>query len=197
MADDQSMGRDDESSWGRQLLVGFGVLVGVSLLVGAVVGALALGAADVVGLGPSSNSASYRPSLWMPSGVPTTRPEVYPPAKRLGTSSSAPQLQPVPSDTATPTPTKPPKQLALQGYPNRVSPGQRIDLTGVYEGAEGAVLQVQRFEGGAWTDFPVTTTVSGGVFSTYVTTSRPGLTRFRVVDTGNGKHSNAVRITVG
>jgi hypothetical protein len=77
-----------------------------------------------------------------------------------------------------------------------VSPGERIDLTGVYQNGEGAVLQVQRYEGG-WTDFPVTTTVSGGIFSTYLTTSRSGVLRFRVFDRATDRHSNQVQVTVG
>lgn len=189
------MGRDDEST-GRQLLAGLAALAGVSLLVGAVVAAVALGALNLVGLGSASSVATQRPSLYMPSTVPTTQPEVYPPAKRL---ASAP-AQPAPTSSA-PSPSKthkpkPNKAITLQGFPNKVSPGQRIDLTGVYQGAEGTALQVQRFEGG-WTDFPVSTTVSGGIFSTYVTTSRSGVQRFRVIDHATGRHSNEVRVTVG
>ena len=62
----------------------------------------------------------------------------------------------------------------------------RIDLTGTYPTGEGAVLQVQRATGpgdDSWVDFPVTVTVSGGQFSTYVQTGRTGPNRFRVIDT--------------
>ena len=54
----------------------------------------------------------------------------------------------------------------------------RIDLTGTYPTGEGAVLQVQRATGpgDSWVDFPVTVTVSGGQFSTYVQTGRPAPT---------------------
>ena len=51
---------------------------------------------------------------------------------------------------------------------------EQIDLTGVYPGGEGAILQVQRFEGGKWEDFPVTASVSNETFSTYVQTSQTG-----------------------
>ena len=78
-----------------------------------------------------------------------------------------------------------------------VSPMQQIDLTGTYQGGEGAVLQVQRFENGAWVDFPVTASVSGGTFGTYLLTGRTGENRFRVVDTDSEAISNEVTVTVG
>ena len=46
-------------------------------------------------------------------------------------------------------------------------------------------------------DFPVSTSVSGGVFKTYVYSGREGANRFRVVDTGTDRASNAVRVTIG
>ena len=62
--------------------------------------------------------------------------------------------------------------MTLQVMPVRASAGERVDLSGVYPRGEGATLQVQRFEGG-WTDFPVTASVSGGTFRTYIYTSGP------------------------
>jgi hypothetical protein len=56
-------------------------------------------------------------------------------------------------------------------------------------------LQVQRFEGG-WTDFPSSTSVSGGTFTTYVMTGQSGMNKFRVVDPATGKKSNAVTVHV-
>ena len=78
-----------------------------------------------------------------------------------------------------------------------VSPMQQIDLTGTYQAGEGAILQVQRLEDGSWSDFPVTASVSGGTFGTYVQTSRPGPNQFRVVDTDTQAVSNEVTVTVG
>ena len=74
---------------------------------------------------------------------------------------------------------------------------QQIDLTGSYPSGEGAILQMQRLENGDWTDFPVTMSVSGGTFATYVLTSRPGENKFRVIDTDTQKTSNEVVVTVG
>ena len=73
---------------------------------------------------------------------------------------------------------------------------ERINLTGVYQGGEGARLQVQRFENG-WVDFPVSTSVSGGSFTTYIYTGRSGPNRFRVIDKEADKASNPVRVSVG
>ena len=75
----------------------------------------------------------------------------------------------------------------------------RIDLTGSYPTGEGAVLQVQRATGPGddWVDFPVTVTVSGGQFSTYVQTGKAGPNRFRVIDTDTDLASNEVTVTIG
>jgi hypothetical protein len=181
---------DDETPWTRQLLVGLGALVAVALVIGAVVSAVALGAARVSGLGESKATATRPPSLFIPSGEPTTTPEAFPDPEGSDEPTSA---EPSPTRSASP---KPVRRISLQVFPRRVPANERINLTGVYPGGEGARLQVQRFEG-RWTDFPVTTSVSGGQFSTYVFTGRSGANRFRVVDPGSGRHSNAVRVTIG
>jgi hypothetical protein len=186
---------DGDGSWARQLLLGLGALAGVALLVGLVVGALTIGAVSITGLGESSGSASSRPSLYIPTAEPTTSPQPYP-------DPVGPSNQPTRSDEPSPTPseqpsrTKKPRTITLQAFPGHVSPSERIYLTGVYQDGEGAGLQVQRFEG-HWVDFPVDATVRGGIFDTYVITGRSGVNRFRVVDTGTGRASNPVSVTVG
>jgi hypothetical protein len=186
--------RDDERGWGRQLLVVVGVLVAVALVIGGVVSVIALGAARVTGLDSAQTKATRKPSLYIPSGKPTVGLDEYPapssksPTSRAGGDASA-------SDRPRPKKKKP--GITLQAFPQRVSAGQRINLTGVYQGGEGARLQVERFEGGRWSDFPVGASVSGGQFTTYVTTSRSGKQQFRVVDPLSDKASNPVRVTVG
>ena len=69
--------------------------------------------------------------------------------------------------------------------------------TGTYQAGEGAILQVQRLENGTWSDFPVTMSVSGGTFATYVQTAQVGPNQFRVVDTDSQVVSNEVTVTVG
>lgn len=185
---------DDETPWTRQLLVGVGVLAAVSLVIGGVISLMALGAARFSGLDSSRPTATQAPSLYMPDGDPTTSPETFPdPAGPEGSAKPSPSAT---SSTPTPKPKKRTRAISLQAFPGTVSPNERINLTGVYDGAEGARLQVQRFENG-WVDFPVSTSVSGGQFNTYVYTGREGLNRFRVVDTDSGRKSNAVRVTVG
>jgi hypothetical protein len=182
---------DDEAPWSRTLLMGIGALVAVSLIVGLVVGAIAFGAAKMSGIGEAAGGPTREPSLYIPSGEPSTSPEAYPDPPE---TSESPTEEPTPTEE--PSPTKPARPITLQGYPAAVAPGERINLTGVFATGEGARLQVQRFEGG-WTNFPVTATVRGGTFETYVLTSRTGKQRFRVIDMASGKASNPVRITIG
>lgn len=183
---------DDETSWTRQLLVGVGALAAVSLVIGGVVSLVALGAARVTGLDDSQPAATQAPSLYFPDDDPTTSLDTFP--DPAGTEQTR-----TPSPSATPSSPKPKKRtrsISLQAFPATVAPNERINLTGVYDGAEGARLQVQRFENG-WVDFPVSTSVSGGQFHTYVFSGRQGLNRFRMVDTDSGRKSNAVRVTIG
>jgi hypothetical protein len=84
--------------------------------------------------------------------------------------------------------------ISLQAFPRSVSASQKIHLTGV-DSREGAVLQVQRLEG-TWADFPVTATVRGGIFQTYIYTGNTGVNRFRMYDKATGKISNVVRVTI-
>jgi len=73
-----------------------------------------------------------------------------------------------------------------------------ITLTGTYSAADGTTLQVQRREaGGVWADFPVTATVTGGTFSTYIQTGQTGTNRIRMMDTSTGAMSNVVTVDVG
>ena len=186
--------RDDEAGWGRQLLVVVGVLVAVALVIGGVVSVIALGAARVTGIDSAQTKATRKPSLYIPSEKPTVGLDEYPaPSSKSPTSRAGGDASP--SDRPRRKKKKP--GITLQAFPQRVSAGQRINLTGVYQGGEGARLQVERFEAGRWSDFPVGASVSGGQFTTYVTTSRSGKQRFRVVDPLSDKASNPVRVTVG
>jgi hypothetical protein len=183
---------DDETRWGRQLLVGLGALVAVALVVGGVFSVFALGAAKVSGIDDSRPAASQQPSLYIPSGTPTTRIEPYPAPQGASTSASPGTASPSPSDQ----PSEKAQTISLQAFPQQVRPHQRINLTGLYQGGEGARLTVQRFENG-WVDFPVAASVSGGQFATYITTGQAGVNRLRVVDKTAKKVSNPVRVTVG
>jgi hypothetical protein len=181
---------DEEAPWTRQLVVVLAVLVVVAVVIGGVMSVVALGAAKVSGIDEVRPSASAPASLFIPEGEPTTSPQSFPDPEGDG--------QPDASSSASPTakPTKKAPKISLQAFPQQVSANQRINLTGVYPQAEGAQLQVQRFEG-SWVDFPVTATVRGGAYTTYIYTGRTGVNRLRVLDKASGLASRPVRVTVG
>jgi hypothetical protein len=172
-------------------------LVGVGLAVGLIAGLVALAGTRVMGLGGDNASAqtTSEQSLYLPRPQPTESP-------------SGPLITLAPGETATPaqqpsqepssTPSKrPKKEISLSASQTSVAPMEQIDLTGVYPGGEGAILQVQRFTSGSWQSFPVTVSVSDETFATYVQTSQSGVNRFRVVDTDSGLESNEVKVTIG
>jgi hypothetical protein len=189
---------DDDPSWARQLLVAAVVLVAVALVIGGVVSLVAVGAAKVTGIG-SSGTASAEPTLYIPSHTPTTKPEQQRLPGGSAGSSASPSTGPDGHRHGRQNRHRQHRshrsRITLHASPSRVSAGQRINLTGRYRGGGGARLRVQRFEGG-WSDFPVTVTVRGGAFATYVLTGRTGVNRFRVVDPSSGRSSNEVRVTV-
>ena len=186
---------DDESSGTHPVLVGLAALVVISLLVGGVVSVIALGAAKLSGIDSSARaSRRWRPASTCRRTSPTTRPDSY------VDPSDFPQPSETPSESESsptePSPSERSRAITLQVFPSEVSPGERINLTGVYPAGEGAVLQVQRFENG-WTDFPVNANVSGGIYNTFILTSRTGKARFRVIDHALNRASNPVTVTVG
>jgi len=182
---------DDETRWPRQLLVGVGALLVVALVIGGIISVVALGAAKVAGIGGVESSSTAEPSLYIPSGKPTTSIDPYP----APSGSTSPSAGATSSQTPTAKPSKKPKPLTLTG-PRQVAANERITLTGAYRGHDGVRLQVQRFEDG-WVDFPVTATVRDGSYSTYITTSHTGLNRLRMADVAGDVTSNVVRVTVG
>ncbi len=196
---------DDEMPWPRQLLVALAALLVVALLIGGVVSVVALGAVQVSGIDSPRAAPAAKPSLYLPSGQPTTKLDTYPDPAGAGGSASA-SASPTASATASPTtspttsspsPAKKPKPISLQAFPQIVTPNQGSTLTGVYPGShDGAQLQVQQFLNG-WVDFPVRVTVRGGLFNTYVIPIRSGVNRLRVIDPAAHQVSNPVRITVG
>ena len=177
------MKHDGEKHWIRQLLVAIAALLAVALIIAGVVSAFALGAAKVSGIDDATDTTTAKPSLVLPDDEPSAA--ATPSAPASDPTPRAPRSRPAGAPAIT-----------LRAGQTAVQPGGRITLTGDYRGGNGALLQVQRLEGG-WTDFPVTMSVDGGRFSTYIQTSRTGDARFRVVDKGAGRTSNVVRVTIG
>lgn len=188
---------DEQDTREHPVAYGLLALVGVALVVGLVMGLAALGGARVMGVGDpqTASTGDGEASMYLPKPEPTKPDEG--PALTLApgeeTPPSAEESDPEESETSA----KPEKAISLSAGQTSVSPMANIDLTGIYPGGEGAILQVQRFENGTWTDFPASpVSVSNQTFSTYVQTGQPGVQRFRMLDTGSGETSNEVRVTV-
>lgn len=172
----------------RPVLTGLVALVGVAVVIGLLGGLAVMVGVKAAGIGEDSGASGG-------GGTPAT----FNLPRPTDTSSTAPTPT---DDTGTPAETDSPSPSPAQGISlttpqQSVGAMQQIVLTGTYQGGEGAILQVQRNEGGTWTDFPVTMSVSGGTFSTYVLTGRTGENTFRVIDTDTQAASNEVTVTVG
>ena len=183
-----------EESPTRTLQAALSAMALVALTVGLLVGGLVLAISKYAGVdevaearadqAPATMSIPpYRPT---PAGKDDPRVKTYAPPP-------SPTLRP---PSGSPSATEPATGITLTVSPQQVAPGQRIDFSGSYN-REGATLQIQRQAGGSWTDFPVSTTVSGGGFRTWITTSQTGPAPFRVVDSATGVLSNAVTVTIG
>ncbi len=175
------------------VISGLLALVGVAVVVGLILGGGALAATKVLNIGDddsASDDATTGDSLYLP------RPEkTDPPSGPLVTLASPDESVETEETGATESET-PDTGISLSASQTAVTPMEQIDLTGVYPGGEGAILQVQRLEAGKWQDFPVTVPVSNETFATYVQTSQTGVNRFRVIDTDNAMTSNEVRVTI-
>lgn len=177
------------------VLWGLVALVVVSGFLGLLVGAGTLAASRMAGLGGSGETASAGAgdTLFLPSPSPTTASSSGG-ATDTATESTKPKKR---KDKKKDKQNKADRAISLTAGQTSVSAMQQVDLTGRYPGGDGAILQVQRLDGGTWVAFPVTTQVSGGSFSTYIQTGRPGPNKFRVADTAKGQVSNRVTVTIG
>lgn len=174
-------------------------LVGVGLAVGLIIGIVALVATRMMGLGGENASAqtTSQESLYLPKPEKTTGPSGPLITLAPGESESPKEQSSQGQPSKSPKPAKAKKEISLSASQTSVEPMDQIDLTGVYPGGEGAILQVQRFTSGSWQAFPVTVSVSDETFATYVQTSQTGVNRFRVTDTDSGLTSNEVKVTIG
>ena len=189
---------DEQGKGLNPVLTGLIALLAVSLTVGLVLGGVALVGTRILGIGGDSSGsagASEEESAVIPrpSKTAATGPQVtlntQPPESDAGTKKAKPDKKTKKA--------KPDKEITLQVGQTAVGNFEQIDLTGVYPGGEGAILQVQRFEGGQWVDFNATLSVSNETFSTYVQSAQLGVNKFRVVDSGTGAASNPVTVRVG
>jgi hypothetical protein len=181
------------------ITAGLIAMVAVTVAVGLVLGVVTLVGTRVLGIGDDGKgTSSAAQTLYLPTPTPTPTPSGPLVTLAPQRSSEADQSEEAtPSDSATASST-PAKQITLSAGETSVSPMEQIDLTGVYPGGEGAILQVQRKLDGTWQDFlSVDAAVSGGQFSTYVQTGQLGVQKFRMRDTTSKLVSNVVSVTVG
>ena len=183
-----------EESPTRTLQAALSAMALVALTIGLVVGGLVLGISKYAGVDEVAQARANQ--------APATMS--IPPYRRTPAGKDDPRVKtyaPPPSPTldlptGSPSATESASVITLAVSPQKVAPGQRIDFSGSYN-REGASLQLQRQTGGTWTNFPVSTTVSGGTFSTWITTSQTGAAPFRVVDSATGVLSNTVTVEIG
>ena len=182
---------------GHPILAGLIALAGVAVVVGLVLGLVVAAGTSVLGLGGDSETgtSSGERSMYLPKPQKTpteTAPEytLAPGQTGSGKPESKPSKDPTESES-------PRKQISLSASTTSAGAMEAFNLTGVYPGGEGAILQVQRFENGAWTDFNATGSVSGETFQIPIQTSLPGVNRFRVLDSDTELESNEIRITIG
>lgn len=163
----------------------------LALVVGAVLGLATFLGIKTLGVGGGNGGPTADP---LPGDTPSALPTVA-----LSDPGSTPSKSPSAAPSEEPSTTAPPKgAMKLNASPGQVAPGERINLTGTYQGRDNLTLVVQRKTGGAWSQFAdVTVPVRVGTFSTYVITSRSGIQVFRVFDQQANKGSNAVKVTVG
>ena len=181
------------------VLTGLVALVAVGLAVGLVLGGVAVAATSVLGIGgdDAGQTATDDTDFYLPKPSPTEGPSgpliTLAPSGDEQPSESAPPEEPEETESEEPQE----DQITLTAGQTAVGVMEQIDLTGIYPGGEGAILQVEKFSGGGWQQFPVTAVVSNETFATYVQTSFQGVNRFRVVDNDTGIASNEVKVTVG
>lgn len=175
---------------GHPIASGLIALVGVGLVVGLLLSGAALAASSVLGLGDDGGDGrtSGNQTLYLP------RPEPTDPETGLQVTLLPGEETPT---SGAPTSEAPEFPISLSAAQTSVGAMEEIDLTGIFPGGEGAVVQVQRFEGGRWNDFPVDAVVTNETFSTYIMTGQTGMNRFRVRDTDSDAVSNEVRVRVG
>lgn len=184
----------------RPVVNGIVALVAVALGVGLVLGVVTLvGSRALVGGGETaSEGTGVRQSMYLPS--PQETESEGGPRITLNTSDAAEEGTATgsaePSDEMSSS-SPAAGQISLQSQTTQVAAGDRIYFSGVYPGGEGQILVVERFQNGAWTEFPASVNVNGGAFSSYLFTGVAGENRFRVVDRENNVTSNEIKVQVG
>lgn len=203
------MSDQNEPQVDRPVLNGLVALVAVGLGVGLILALAALVGTKVLGFGGGDSSAgdgsSVHDSMYLPTPVETAGSSgplitlhTEDPETDEATATDEPEETEETEETeSTDTASPGTGEISLQAVDTTVSSGERIYFSGVYPGGEGAILWLQRWQDGAWADFPASVGVTNGTFSSYIFTGVGGLNRFRVIDRDDGTVSNEIRVTVG
>ncbi len=119
----------------------------LALVVGAVLGLVTFLGIKTLGVGGGDSGRSSDPAAAdTPSALPTVA--LDDPGSTASKSAS-------PAPSKTPSAKAPPKGgMKLNASPAQVAPGERINLTGTYQGQDNVALAVQRKSGGAWASSP-------------------------------------------
>lgn len=176
--------------------VGVGLIVGIGMFVGLnIMGLGGGGAAGDRATDPDAGASLYAPppkptkTATGPAITLNASPTSAPEKKAASTSSS-------PSRTVAARPAK--KEITLQAGTVAAKPMERIDLSGIYPGGEGAILRLERNDGQGWEDFGIPDIpVTGEQFSTPIQSGRVGKHEFRMKDVDTGIYSNPVSVTIG
>jgi hypothetical protein len=182
----------------RAILFGVVTLVVVGAVVGLGVGWLGSRAVDSTGIDDVEAPEDGRP------GVTNDPIEDFTasPSEPEDTEDTEDTTPTEPSETAPTTPTEPtktrkPREPTLNASPMQANTSEEVSLTGRFPGmGSGVFLQVERKEGGVWTEFPVTmTTNERGTYSTSIITGHTGPNRFRITaETGESTPTVVVQI---
>lgn len=210
----------EPQDWRRPLVAALGAIVAVGLVIGGVLGVVTYGAARVAGIADGGQPRAVAADVTAeeqlvaeetsPAATPTPTPDRAEPERvtaseeenaadaggKQGARSTADRGKKGRDQRRKPA--RAGRQMPiLNAHPAQVRPMARVNLTGRYPGRGGTRLVVQRFERGSWSRFPVSpATVREGRFRTWVASGRPGVNRFRVVDTRTGRASAPVTVRV-
>jgi hypothetical protein len=178
----------------RAILFGLVTLVVIGAIVGLGVGWLGSRAVDSTGIDeveapPGDGGSSEDPFEDFTAS----------PSESEDTDATEPTepTETVPTTPTEPTETREPREPTLNASPLTATTFEQVYLTGRFPGlGAGVALQVERREGGVWTEFPVdTTTDPRGTYSTYVQTGHTGPNRFRITaETGESTPIVVVQI---
>ena len=104
------------------------------------------------------------------------------------TAQSVPTVTPTPTATVT---------IQLENLADSAKPFQTVRIEGTSHGGADTFLQVQHWEGGKWSSFPLPAkTDQSGRFTAYVEFWQPGRYRLQVVDPGSGVTSKTFVLVI-